>query len=119
MNTEAAIALVSAAAGSAATEAGRHAWESLLSLTRRLTGRDAPEPVDPADPVAVRELTGRIADRAGVDEEFAGELRAWAERHRASLTVTQTRVENSVSGDAQVRNLIQTGTIHGGLHFGS
>ncbi|MDT0444939.1 hypothetical protein [Streptomyces johnsoniae] len=119
MNVEAAIALVSAAAGSAATEAGRHAWESLMSLTRRLTGRASPEPVDPEDEAAVRALSGRIADRAGADEEFARELRAWAERHRGVIGVAQTRVENTVSGDAQVQNLIQTGTVHGDIRFGA
>ncbi|MDT0344715.1 hypothetical protein [Streptomyces litchfieldiae] len=118
MNVDAAVALVSAAAGSAATEAGRHAWESLLSLARRLTGRAEPEPVDPADETAVRELTGRIADRARDDADFAAELTGWAERHRAALTITQTRVENTVSGNAQVRNVIQTGTIEGDIRFG-
>ncbi len=119
MTVEAAIALVSAAAGSVATEAGRHAWESLLSLTRRLTGRASPEPVDPGDDGAVRVLTGRIADRAATDEEFARELRAWAERHRGVIGVAQTRVENVVSDHAQVQNVIQTGAVHGDIRFGA
>ncbi|RKN42379.1 hypothetical protein D7294_13240 [Streptomyces hoynatensis] len=36
---DAALALVSVAAGSAATEAGRRAWDSLVALSRRLLGR--------------------------------------------------------------------------------
>ena len=43
MNLDAALALISAAAGSAATEAGRRAWDSLLALSRRLLGRGEAE----------------------------------------------------------------------------
>ncbi|UCM87289.1 hypothetical protein [Streptomyces marincola] len=125
MSTEAALALVSAAAGSVATEAGRHAWDSLLALARRVTGRAGADPVGPVDPVdpadetAVRELTGRIADRAASDEEFAAELRQWAQRHRGAVEVGGTRVQNTVADGAQVRNLLQTGTVHGDIHFGA
>ncbi|WP_053170733.1 hypothetical protein [Streptomyces sp. SBT349] len=118
MTLEAALALVSTAAGGAATEAGRVAWDSLMSLTRRVVGRGEPEAVDPADATAVRELTERISTRAAADEGFADDLRGWAEEHRAALTVTQTRVENVISGQAQVQNVIQTGTIQGDIRFG-
>ncbi|WP_326599601.1 hypothetical protein [Streptomyces sp. NBC_01803] len=115
MDVASAVALVSVAAGSAATEAGRQAWESLVALTRRLSGRGDP---DPGDEAAVRELTVRVDEEAGADGEFASELVRWAEAHQGAL-VRQTRVENVISGNATVHGpVIQTHTIHGGLHFG-
>ncbi|MGK5532920.1 hypothetical protein [Streptomyces sp. URMC 129] len=115
MDVTAAVALVSVAAGSVATEAGRHAWESLVALTRRLTGRTDP---DAGDEAAVRELVARVDERASSDEEFAGELVRWAEAHRAAL-VEQQQVQNTISGSATVHGpVIQTHTIHGGIHFG-
>ncbi|HZG04517.1 MAG TPA: hypothetical protein VE546_13240 [Streptomyces sp.] len=122
MDVETALALASAAAGGAATEAGRHAWESLVALVRRATGRGGAE--DPAvpdgadgteDPEAV---TGRIVHLARTDEDFADRLCRWAETHRAALRIDGGQVHNTVSGSATVHGpVVQTGEIHGGITF--
>ncbi|WP_059009253.1 hypothetical protein [Streptomyces specialis] len=116
MDVASAVALVSVAAGSVATEAGRQAWESLVALTRRLAGRGEP---DPGDEAAVRELTVLVDQEARADGEFAAELVRWAESHGGAL-VRQRRVGNRVSGNAPVHgHVIQADTIQGGLHFGA
>jgi hypothetical protein len=130
MGVEAAIALLSAAASSTATEAGRAAWESLVALGRRVTGRGGeaapavPESVDPRDDEAVRVLTGRLADRARADADVAAELCRWAETHRAALEVDQSDrrgdVHNEIAGNATIEGpVIQARDIHGGINFGS
>lgn len=119
MELESAIALVSAAAGSVATEAGRHAWESLLSLTRRITGRAQPVDVDPADDESVRVLVGRITDRAEADEEFADQLRDWARTHQPALDARNGVVHNRISGQAQISGpVVQAQNITGPIMFG-
>ncbi|MDT0265075.1 hypothetical protein RM844_02100 [Streptomyces sp. DSM 44915] len=118
MDLQSALALVTAAASSVASEAGRHAWDSLVSLTRRVTGQA--EPPDPADDESVRVLIGQIRGRAETDEEFAAQLRDWAATHQPALDARHGTVHNEVSGDAQVNGpLIQAQTITGDLHFGS
>ncbi|TNM29513.1 hypothetical protein [Streptomyces sedi] len=117
MDLDSALALVTAAAGSVATEAGRHAWDSLLSLTRRITGR--PEPVDPADEDSVRVLVGRISDRAEADEEFAHQLRDWARTHQTLVDARQSQVRNEISGDARITGpVVQAQDITGPITFG-
>ncbi|WP_147437850.1 hypothetical protein [Streptomyces radicis] len=118
MDVAAALALVTAAAGGAATAAGGAAWESLMALARRVTGRAEPEPVDPADDAAVRELRARLRAHAARDAAFADDLRRWADEHRAVLTVSQSRTENVISGQAQVTNAVQADTINGNISFG-
>ncbi|NSC21050.1 hypothetical protein FM076_07425 [Streptomyces albus subsp. chlorinus] len=117
----------SAAAGGAASAAGQSAWESLLSLVRRVGGlrRDGepgeggPTAVDPADERQVRVLTGWLAEQADRDEEFAALLRGWAERHAPALRAERSEVNNTVSGSAQVSGpVIQARDIHGGIHLG-
>ncbi|MEV1011120.1 hypothetical protein [Streptomyces sp. NPDC049881] len=123
MDIDAALTLVSAAAGSAATAAGQHAWDSLLSLVRRVAGR-GPQPlddgpVDPADETRVRVLTGRIADLARTDEAFAEAFLGWAADHRQSLTAVTGDTQNSVSGGAVVHgSVVQLRDVHGNVTFG-
>ncbi|WP_326691216.1 MULTISPECIES: hypothetical protein [unclassified Streptomyces] len=139
MDVEAALALATtaaaSAAGGAATAAGQSAWESLLSLARRVTGRGAVgeggaageargaagelTSVDPGDADQVRVLTGRLADQARADEEFAALLRGWAERHAPALHAERSEVHNTISGPAQVNGpVIQARDIHGGINPG-
>jgi hypothetical protein len=126
MDAAAATALISAAAGSVATEAGRHAWESLLTLMRRVSGRgqdaDASGPEDAADPAderQVRELTGRVLDRAGRDEAFAAALEQWVATHRATLMTATGDVHASIASGAVVHgHVVQARDIHGGVRFG-
>jgi hypothetical protein len=124
MDVETAITLASTAAGSAATEAGRSAWESLVSLARRITGRPA-NPEDPASPEETEAdrdaLVGRIAEHARADDGFAAQLCQWAAEHRASLQLTrdESAVHNTISSGARVTGtVIQARDIHGGITIG-
>ncbi|UGY94482.1 hypothetical protein [Streptomyces gobiensis] len=112
MDLEPAVALVSTVAGSAATAAGGAAWQSLVGLFRRATGRAGVGPVDPGDEAAVRVLAGQIIDRARSDAEFGARLRQWAEEHGGE-------VRNTISGDAKIEGpVIQARDIHGGINLG-
>jgi hypothetical protein len=123
MDVETALSLANTAAGSAATEAGRAAWQSLVTLARRITGRPAtaeaePEQPEEADPDA---LVGQIADHARADAVFAAELCQWATEHRAALQLTrdESTVRNTISHDAKITGpVIQARDIHGGISFG-
>ncbi|WP_369199541.1 hypothetical protein [Streptomyces sp. PU-14G] len=131
MDIDAALSLAttaaSVAAGSAAGAAGQSAWESLLSLVRRVGGRrpdgvpdeDGPAAVDPSDEGQVRVLTGWLGEQARADEEFAALLRGWAERHAPVLRAERSEVHNTVSGTAHVSGpVIQARDIHGGINLG-
>lgn len=134
MTVDTALALVSAAAGGAATEAGRHAWESLAALARRVTGGAEPGngdagPADPGDEEAVRVLTARLAEHARADAGFAAELCDWAAAHHAVLTQFQTQFQDEVHGRGDVHNAVSEGAtvsgtvvqardISGGITFG-
>ncbi|MDJ1133175.1 hypothetical protein [Streptomyces iconiensis] len=126
MDVDAALALTtaaaSAAAGGAATAAGESAWQSLIALTRRLTGRGTedgpPVTVDPGDEEGVRVLVGRLDERARSDEEFATQLCDWAETHSADLRVDRSVVHNTVAEGARISGpVIQARDIHGGIHL--
>ncbi|MBB4893182.1 hypothetical protein FHS39_002213 [Streptomyces olivoverticillatus] len=105
-------AAVSAAAGSVGTEAGRQAWGSLTDLARR-TFRRADDgedtallPLDPQDDEQVQALSALIFGRVYQDPQFADEYRQWAER-AAAVSVDNSRVTNTISGRARVRNAYQ------------
>lgn len=128
MDVNTALTLVSAAAAGAATEAGRQAWQSLISLARRISGRPdaasaplaATSEVDPGDAEAVRVLHGRLAAHAREDAAFAVELCRWAETHRVALQLDQSQVHNTIADTAQISGpVIQAHTITGDLTFGS
>jgi hypothetical protein len=126
MDVESALSLISGAASAAvsgaATAAGQKAWQSLLTLAGRATGRAdladqrAVEEVDPTDAETVNVLTGRIAERARADAAFAEELCGWAEDHRAVIQVDRAEVHNTISGDARISGpVIQARDIQGGI----
>ncbi|GAA2077071.1 hypothetical protein GCM10009801_32930 [Streptomyces albiaxialis] len=129
MDVEAAAALVAAAGTAvgtgAASAAGESAWQSLVSLARRATGRapggqeDAADPggrvpdgdvsdgealdgvvdgevLDAPDAATAREFAARLRQRADQDAEFAARLCEWAETHRATIEATQLRDESVV-----------------------
>ncbi|UQI46787.1 hypothetical protein M1P56_21765 [Streptomyces sp. HU2014] len=106
---------VTAAAGSVGTEAGRRVWGSLAELARRAVGRGRGEeetepvalPLDPTDGEQVRALAALLFARALREPDFAEELRSWADGARPGLTVDNSRVTNTVSGQARVGRLIQ------------
>lgn len=113
-------AAVGAAASSAGTEAGRHAWESLVALYRRAvaartgtgTGDEVALPDDPADERQVRDLTTRVIDETGRDEAFATDLESWAGEHGYTVRAERDTVHNTISGDARI-----TGTVIQGRDF--
>lgn len=115
MDTETAVALVSVAAGGAATAAGQSAWTSLTALVRRTLGR---EPVpSPEDEEGVRALAARLAEDAAADAEFARRLCEWAEAHRDVLPADSS-VRNVIGDDAHVTGpVVQARDIHGGVTF--
>lgn len=117
MDTESAVALVSVAAGGAATAAGQSAWTSLTALVRRTLGRDEPV-VSPEDEEGVRALADRLAEDAAADAEFARQLREWAELHR-DLLPDDGSARNVIGDEARIDGpVIQARDIHGGVSFG-
>ncbi|MBP2406301.1 hypothetical protein ACQEVX_31390 [Streptomyces syringium] len=105
---------VTAAAGSVGTEAGRQAWGSLVDLARRTFGRGRDDdsatallPLDPADDEQVQSLSALLFAQALQNPGFAAEFRAWAESARPHLSVDNSQVHNTVSGNAQVGHLVQ------------
>jgi hypothetical protein len=127
MDVETAIALANTAAGSAATEAGRAAWQSLVTLARRVTGRPATAEAEPGEPGEPGEedpavLVGQIAGRARADADVAAQLCQWATDHRAALQLTrdESTVHNTISeGAKNTGTVIQARDIHGGISFGA
>lgn len=111
-------AAVGAAASSAGTEAGRHAWESLLALYRRAvgsrtgTGEEIALPDDPADEQQVRDLATRVIEETGRDEAFATDLESWAGEHGYTVRAERDTVHNTISGEARI-----TGTVIQGRDF--
>jgi hypothetical protein len=118
MDVEAALALAATAAASvvgsasgaaggvdAAGASGQSAWESLLSLVRRLGGRRRDGElgegelvaVDAADSEQVRMLTVWLGEQARADEEFAALLRGWAERCAPALRAERPEARDTVS----------------------
>lgn len=135
MDVEAALALAGTAAGGAAGEAGRAAWQSLVTLARRALGRAAPDTTaaepDPATAVLPAEpastprqpdagaLLAAISDRARTDPEFAAALCQWAETHRPALAPQQDTVTNTIADSATVHgHVIQARDVHGGINLG-
>lgn len=115
MDTESAVALVSVAAGGAATAAGQSAWTSLTALVRRALGRESA--VSPEDEDGVRALAARIAEAAAADPEFARQLREWAEPHRGLLPDGGS-VRNVIADGAHITGpVVQARDIDGGITF--
>ncbi|MEW2222636.1 hypothetical protein AB0939_25600 [Streptomyces sp. NPDC006990] len=102
MEAATALRLVGTAAASAACgaadAAGQSAWESLLSLVRRVGGRRG----DPGEG-QVGALTCWLDEQARDDEEFAALPCGWAARHAPALRAERSEVRNTVAGSARVR----------------
>ena len=150
MDVETAVTLAAAAGtavgSGAASAVGESAWQSVVQLARRATGRGAPgtadpgttdpgmtdpgtaaagapggrDGVDPADPAAVRDFAALLRQRAAQDGDFAAQLCAWAERNRVTIEATRHRddsVENEITGSRISGNVVQARDIHGGITF--
>ncbi|MEU4211603.1 hypothetical protein AB0F13_16650 [Streptomyces sp. NPDC026206] len=105
---------VTAAAGSVGTEAGRQVWGSLVDLTRRALrrgreedGAPVPLPADPGDQQEVQALAALLFGGIFQDEALTAEYRQWEEQARTVLSVDNSTVTNTVSGNARVGNLYQ------------
>ncbi|MEV4741657.1 hypothetical protein [Streptomyces sp. NPDC049555] len=120
MSLEAVTTAVTAAAGAAGTEVGRRIWGSLADLARRTFGRGhedgtttaepVPLPLDPASPQETQALAAMLFGRMLHDEAMATEFRQWLQSARAAdiaVAGDTVTVNNTVSGNAQVRTLYQ------------
>ncbi|WP_461031212.1 hypothetical protein [Streptomyces mayteni] len=114
MSLEAIGTAVTAAAGSAGSEAGRQGWASLAGLVRRAFGRgDDVEPdgsglpLDPEDDEQVRSLAALVFSRVYQDPEFAEAFEEWRRRNEAGWGASPVVVQNTVTGNATVHNLVQ------------
>ena len=123
MDLSAALALVSTAAGGAATAAGESAWRALRGVLGRFVGRpgepalELPES-DAAEQVA--EFRARIAQLAAENGEFRAALEEWASAHEEPLTsATAGEVHNVLGDQATVHgSVVQLRDVQGDLHIG-
>lgn len=130
MELETALALAGTLGGTVAagtaTEAGRAAWESLVSLARRFLRRGAAGQGDqtataandePEDPTV---LVGRIAGHARGDADFAARLCRWAEEHRTVIQIhhtNQAKTFNTIAPGSQVGKVVQAGDVYGDINL--
>jgi hypothetical protein len=121
ISAEALTTAVAAAANSAANEAGRHAWESLLALWHRARGTQPIKPTeDPEDPEQVQALTGEVIEEYRHNSTFANELTQWVQQFDLTTTNDHSTTRNTVSGNAHVNGpVIQARDISGPINFGS
>jgi hypothetical protein len=121
ISAEALTAAVATAASGAATEAGRQAWESLLTLWRRVRGTRAIDPAqDPSDTEQVKALTGEVIQESQHNPAFAGQLTQWAQQFGLSVENDHSTTRNTIADNAHVNGpLIQARDISGPLSFGN
>ncbi|WP_213453511.1 hypothetical protein [Rhizomonospora bruguierae] len=110
-------------ASGAAGEAGKQAWNSLLTAFRRRFGRDAAASVENAitagETADAESVMGEVVRSAESDAEFAGWLQEWI-RDAAPLAQRHTAVRNVVAGQAEIGGgLVQAHTINGAVTFGA
>ncbi|WP_169317040.1 hypothetical protein [Actinacidiphila oryziradicis] len=119
-------AVVVAAANSAAGEAGRQAWTSLVGTVRRAFGRrtvptSAGETalVTAADPSDAESLRDLVLAWAGEDPELLRELVRWESEHRGVLESRDDSVTNTISGNATIHGpVIQARDVSGTFNSG-
>ncbi|WP_433528320.1 hypothetical protein ACQPYA_18395 [Micromonospora sp. CA-263727] len=109
-------------ASGAAGEAGKQAWNSLLSAVRRRFGRDAAaieSAVATGDAGHVESVMGEVVRLAEHDAGFAEWLSEWA-RDAASLPHQHADVLNVIGEQAEITGgLVQAHTINGPVTFGT
>jgi hypothetical protein len=112
---------VGAAANSAANEAGRQAWESLLALWRRVRGSEALETVeDPANPEQVQVLTGEVTEEYRRNSAFASELTQWAQQFSLTTESDHSASHNTIFGNARINGpVVQARDVSGPIAFGN
>ncbi|MCF3103602.1 hypothetical protein IPZ58_18720 [Streptomyces roseoverticillatus] len=113
MSLTAVTTAVTAATGSAGTEAGRQVWLSLADFTRRTLRRRGPDdgtdplPLDPGDEEQVRSLAALLFAHLYQNPGAAAEFARWARRVRPAVTVGNSRVLHTIGGNARTGTAIQ------------
>ncbi|RBQ17832.1 hypothetical protein DP939_23525 [Spongiactinospora rosea] len=109
-------AVISAAVGGAAGEAGKSAWTSLTSLVRRRFGRETAAELEPG--ANSTEMAEDLVNRAGADPEFARALAEWMSE--TSKVVQQKHdVVNVIGGEARITGpVVQAGDVFGSINLG-
>jgi hypothetical protein len=111
-------------------ETGKRAFTALTDLVRKKFGHQSRQQAQldavqaaPDDKDQAQRLAGLLAERAGEDPDFGGELRAWlADVHRLlppSQPAAGTTTTNIVGGSAQVHGHLVQGEFHGPVSFGA
>lgn len=108
--------VVSQVLGGAAGEAGKQAWEGLVTLVRRLrpgTPTETAVAIVPRDDAAIATLTQSLVDAAATDPVFAAALDGW---YRQATTIATGNVTNTISPNAHITgNVIQARDITGNI----
>lgn len=111
---------IGAAANSAGSEAGRQAWESLLSLWRRIRGPQAIDAVHPEDSEQVRTLTTEAIEECRRNTAFAADLVQWAQQFGFTVQYDRSSTHNTLSEGAHVEGpVIQGRDFSGPINFGN
>jgi hypothetical protein len=114
-----------------AGEAGKSAWATLASTTRRMLGAgdgtvaavEELEGVIVADPVAevmeakAQAAAQRLIEAAAQEPAFGQALQSWLQQNQ-TLLPGDSATTNTVSGSAQVGVLIQGRDFHGSIDVG-
>jgi len=112
--------LVGLIAKSAAGEAGKTAWHTLTTLTRRALGgshaETALEQAKDGAPDSAMDLAGRLVQAAGADPQVAHLIHAWITQTQQALDAGT--VTNTITGDARIRGDVVQARDIGTVHFG-
>lgn len=113
-------AMLSALVGGAAGEAGKSAWNSLVTLVRRGLGHDQRtlEAVERPGETRPEDLARLLAEHAAADESFHAALARWMAAEGRGALRPGGDVRNSVHGDVS-GVVVQAGDIHGSINFGT
>jgi hypothetical protein len=119
VSTSALAGVVSQVLGGAAGEAGKQAWDNLVTLVRRLlpgtSAETALATTAPGDGAAATRTSQALVDAATADPAFAAALDGW---YRQAVTLVGGNVTNIISGDARISgNVMQARDIHGPITF--
>ncbi|MDF5754482.1 hypothetical protein [Spongiactinospora sp. TRM90649] len=109
-------AVISAAVGGAAGEAGKSAWATLTALVRRRFGDDTPAELEAQAAHDPREIAGILISRAQGDPEFGTALAEWM-AHTAR-TIRPGGVTNVIGDNAEITGtVVQAGDVHGSINL--
>lgn len=107
------VSSVNAAATSASQEAGKQAWQGLVSLVRR--ARRQPDAV--VVPAHAESLASTLIEAAERDPQIAADLRSWIETVTL-LAGSNDSVSNTIRDSARTGNIVQARDVSGPITFG-